>query len=70
MGNDLEIPAFEFNKEVQLIKERLIEFGLKNTMMTGSGACVFSLSKEKEILEKAKSLFNENDYFIAIVSII
>lgn len=70
MGNDLEIPAFEFNKEVQLIKERLIEFGLKNTMMTGSGACVFSLSKEKEILEKAKTLFDENDYFIAIASII
>ena len=47
-------------KEVQQIKQKLIEYGADNAMMTGSGSAVFGIFTDEEIANKA--LENFNDY--------
>lgn len=47
-------------KEVQQIKQKLIEYGADNAMMTGSGSAVFGIFTDEEIAYKA--LGNFNDY--------
>ena len=47
-------------KEVQQIKQKLIEYGAGNAMMTGSGSAVFGIFTDEKIAYKA--LENFNDY--------
>ena len=47
-------------KEVQQIKQKLIEYGADNAMMTGSGSAVFGIFTDEKIAYKA--LENFNDY--------
>ncbi len=51
MGNDLEDPAFELSKEVEKVKNLLVDSKLPLTLMTGSGSCVYSLSHDYKKLE-------------------
>lgn len=46
--NDLEKPAITMHPEIQAIKDKLINYGCINALMSGSGSSVFGLT-EKEI---------------------
>ena len=67
--NTLEASAFELVPEIQTIKQILKEMGLDMTLMSGSGSTVFSLSEDKERIEKAYEYFQQKkDYFVMITS--
>lgn len=63
--NVLEYPAFEFEPVIKEIKEELYKMGAAVAMMSGSGATVFGIFKEKdkENADKAKRIFDEKGFF-------
>ena len=55
LGNTLEQSAFEITPVIKTIKEELKELGMDGVLMSGSGSTVFAITRDKEILEKAKA---------------
>ncbi len=45
--NDLEIPVFKMHSEIMQTKEKLIESGCLNALMSGSGSAVFGIYAKK-----------------------
>ena len=61
MGNVLEtvtIPAYPI---IQTIKDKMMQCGAVNAMMSGSGPTVFGIFNEREQAEKAAELLREED---------
>lgn len=52
LGNSLEEPSIKLVPEIQTIKEELMELGFDGALMSGSGSCVFALTKSEEIQNK------------------
>lgn len=61
LHNSLEPVAFELEPKIQHLKNDLIDKGLKGTLMTGSGATVFSICKDKQKLKVVYETFG-NDF--------
>ena len=53
MQNTLESSAFVILPKIEDIKNELIQYGFPYVLMSGSGSTVFSLSEDKEFVEKA-----------------
>lgn len=53
MGNVLETVTVREHKEIELIKEMMVQEGAMSSLMSGSGPTVFGLFGSKETLEKA-----------------
>lgn len=60
--NFLERYAFEMEPKVKEIKDKIREFGLNGVLMSGSGATVFAISKDKKKLNSLLELFNDLYY--------
>lgn len=61
MGNVLEnvtIPAYPI---ISTIKEKMLQCGAVNAMMSGSGPTVFGIFSEREQAEKAAELLREEE---------
>ena len=69
IGNALEKPALTFAPEVQEIKDKLKEFGLKIVLMSGSGSAVFALSTDKKLINIAFEGI-EGDYTVIKTKVI
>jgi len=69
MGNSLENPAFLLNKDIENIKLRLRNYGLKCVLMSGSGSTVYSLSKDKENLQRVYNEIKDDYDFAEIVAV-
>jgi len=52
LGNSLEEPSFRLVPEIRTVKEELIHLDFDGVLMSGSGSCVFALTKNEEVLEK------------------
>ncbi len=63
--NDLEPVAISLVPDIQVVKDKLREQGLKIVLMTGSGSCVFALSSDKKLIKKAEKAL-ENDYRVEV----
>ena len=59
--NALEVPAFEMEPTLEQIKNQIRDFGVKSTLMSGSGATIFVICKDKNKLKDLQSVFN--DYY-------
>ena len=57
--NTLEKYAFEIEPKVKEIKNKIREQGINGVLMSGSGATVFAISKDKKKLSGALELFND-----------
>lgn len=68
LGNSLEQPALILNEDVKIIKDKMIEAGARNVLMSGSGSTVYAISdNEEEIVllnEKLRPLGSR--YFIRL----
>ncbi len=64
LQNTLEQPAMEMVKEIGIIKNELEEMGFDGVLMSGSGSCVFAMTKDKELLNKAYKVFRKKRYFV------
>ena len=69
IGNSLEEAAISLVPEIQELKDKLKDLGLKIVMMTGSGSAVFALSTDISLLKKARKEL-EDDYFAEIAKVI
>ena len=64
MTNSLEENAMNAVKEIKEIKAKLIELGFDNAMMTGSGSCVFGITRNEEILEAGNQYFSSKNLYV------
>lgn len=64
LGNTLEAPSIDIVKDIQKIKQELLEKGFDGALMSGSGSCVFGITKDVELLEKAFYYFKNKYYFV------
>ena len=64
LGNSLEEPSFKLVPEIETVKQDLIKLGFDGVLMSGSGSCVFGLTKDDEILEKARNELKKKYPFV------
>lgn len=62
--NSLETPSIDMVPEIQEIKDTLTALGFDGTLMSGSGSCVFGMTRKKEILEKGYQYFKNKHMFV------
>lgn len=62
ISNSLETPAMKKCSKIKEIKNFLISKGLKLTMMTGSGTAVFSLSRDRYLIEDTANYLRKLNY--------
>ena len=62
LGNTLEKPSIKMVKQIEEIKQDLLELGFDGALMSGSGSCVFGLTQNKEIMDKSYNTL-KNKYF-------
>lgn len=64
LGNTLEAPSLKMVPEIRKIKDELIRMGFDGALMSGSGSCVFALTKDTELFEKGYDSFKEKGFFV------
>ncbi len=64
LGNTLEAPSLIMVPEIKKIKKELLELGFDGTLMSGSGSCVFALTKDNELFERGYQYFKEKGFFV------
>ncbi len=57
--NFLEKYAFRIEPKIKDIKDKIRETGVRGVLMSGSGATVFAISKDKRKLQNTMDLFND-----------
>lgn len=66
LGNSLEQPALILNKEIEKIKNTLINNGATNVLMSGSGSSVFAISENYDEIERLAETIRNNSYYVRI----
>lgn len=64
LGNTLEAPSMNMVEDIQTIKEEMLELGFDGALMSGSGSCVFGMTKDENILDKGYEYFKNKYYFV------
>lgn len=64
LQNTLEIPSIELIPEIQTIKDKLIELGFDGSLMSGSGSCVFGITRDEGVLKRGFDYFKQKYYFV------
>ncbi|MDD3027424.1 MAG: 4-(cytidine 5'-diphospho)-2-C-methyl-D-erythritol kinase [Erysipelotrichaceae bacterium] len=64
MTNSLEENAMKSVREIKEIKAKLIELGFDNALMTGSGSCVFGITRNEEVLEAGDEYFSSKNLYV------
>jgi 4-diphosphocytidyl-2-C-methyl-D-erythritol kinase len=62
LHNSLEKIAFEMEPKIKEIKHKMIDLGLDGALMSGSGATVFGISKNKEKLKYVLNIMKDDYY--------
>ena len=70
LGNSLEASSFKLNKEIAKVKAKMLELGFDGSLMTGSGSCVFGITRNHELIEKAEKYFKNRGYFVRHTTIL
>jgi len=65
-SNDFENIVFEHFPEIKKIKEKMLHFGAKHCMMTGTGSTVWALFENKEAAYQTELYFKCKNYFTFI----
>lgn len=64
MKNSLEQPSFLMAKEIQKIKNELLQRGCDQALMSGSGSTVFGISKDEKLLTEISLQMKKKGYFV------
>ncbi|MCI5773749.1 MAG: 4-(cytidine 5'-diphospho)-2-C-methyl-D-erythritol kinase [Erysipelotrichaceae bacterium] len=70
LGNSLEASSFTMNKEIAKVKQKMLDLGFDGSLMTGSGSCVFGITRDPELITKAEKYFKRRGYFVRHTSIL
>lgn len=64
LQNTLEAPSIKMVPEIAKIKEEMLKIGFDGALMSGSGSCVFGLTRSNMIIEKGLKYFKGKYYFV------
>lgn len=64
LGNTLEEPSIKMVPEIEIIKREMLKMGLDGALMSGSGSCVFGITRDKEKLDRSFHYFKNKYYFV------
>lgn len=64
LQNTLEAPSIKMVPEIETIKQEMLKIGFDGALMSGSGSCVFGLTRSNMILEKGFKHFKGEYYFV------
>lgn len=64
LGNSLEAPSIAMVDDIRKIKETMLELGFDGALMSGSGSCVFGMTKDLKLLEKGYKIFKEQRFYV------
>ena len=67
-GNDLEPVVISIHREIGELKDRLMELGATQAMMSGSGATVFGVFDNLQMSERARDQFRSEGLWRQLVS--
>lgn len=70
MKNGLEKPTIQAVKEIEFIKNKLIEDGFAMSMMSGSGSTVFAMSTSLKQIQKEAAKFDSKKYYVKITNVL
>ena len=64
LGNSLEQPSMLLNSEIEVIKNKMVDCGGVNILMSGSGSAVFCIDEDKDRIKKMHELFLNSKYYV------
>ncbi len=64
LGNSLEQPSLELVEDIENIKKELLALGFDGALMSGSGSCVFGLTKDVKILDRGHQVLSQKYPFV------
>ena len=70
LQNTLEIPSIPMVPEIEDIKKQMLELGFDGALMSGSGSCVFGITRNKKILNKGYEYFKNKYFFVRKANIL
>ena len=70
LGNSLEQPSIALRAEINKIKKQMIDKGGENALMSGSGSCIFSISTNKNKIDKLAASMKKIGYFVRTTRVI
>lgn len=68
LHNSLELIAFQMEPKIRELKNQMIDLGMDGALMSGSGASVFGISKDKKKMNYVYEIMRD-DYFKIITKI-
>ena len=63
LGNTLEEPSLEMVKDIESIKEDMMNFGFDGALMSGSGSSVFGMTQDQNLIDKVLPYFKKKYTF-------
>lgn len=70
LGNSMEEAAISLLPEIQKAKDTLIEAGAPFALMSGSGSSVFTMSEDKELINKLYEYVKNKRFFVRYTKIL
>ena len=64
LGNSLEQPSLQLVKDIEQIREDLLTLGFDGALMSGSGSCVFGLTRDTQLLDRAHETLRRKYPFV------
>ena len=64
LQNTLELPSIKMVPQIKEIKKEMKELGFDGALMSGSGSCVFGITRDQEILNKGYEFFRKRYFFV------
>lgn len=64
LQNTLEIPSIKMVPEIEKIKQEMLEIGFDGALMSGSGSCVFGITRNRDILDNGYGYFKDKYFFV------
>lgn len=64
LQNTLELPSIKMVPQIEDIKKEMLELGFDGALMSGSGSCVFGITRNKEVLDKGYQIMKKKYFFV------
>ena len=64
LQNTLELPSIKMVPQIKEIKKEMMKLGFDGALMSGSGSCVFGITRNQEILNKGYEFFRKRYFFV------
>ena len=64
LQNRLELPSIKMVPQIKEIKKEMMKLGFDGALMSGSGSCVFGITRNQEIMNKGYEFFRKRYFFV------